>query len=194
VGRWETFPVGLSQQPDEAGGSLIPEVRVRVGSSPDNDGTGRHRQTARARQVRRRGVRVQEPVVEPPKVERRLEPDGSGPVSGAHRSKVAAVTSGQSWVGRLGGHDEVLRGSCGEAAGEELDADPVERSVVNVGTSTRPPVITVSQTGRGQAHARLSGVCWGGAAVVVRDRESRSHGQGRQRVRSGRTGKSGGRR
>jgi len=27
------FPVGFSQQPDEAGGSLIPEVRVRVGAA-----------------------------------------------------------------------------------------------------------------------------------------------------------------
>jgi hypothetical protein len=57
---------------------------VRVGSGPDNGRAGRHRQTTRAGLVRRRGARVQEPVVEPPKVERRLEPDGSGPVSGAH--------------------------------------------------------------------------------------------------------------
>src|SRR3954470_23102611 len=41
---------------------------------------------------------------------------------------VAEGTSIGSRVGRVGGHDEMLRGSRGEAAGEELGADPVERS------------------------------------------------------------------
>ena len=164
------------------------------GSSPDNDGTGRHRQTARVRQARRRGVRVQEPVVEPPKVERRLEPDGCGPVSGAHGDGVAVgVTSVRSRIGRAGGHGEVLRGSRGEAAGEELGAYPVEREAVNVGTIPRLPSILASQAGRGQAHRRLMVAGWGGAAVVVRGRESRPHGQGRQRVRSRRIGRPGGR-
>ena len=75
------------------------------GSSPDNDGTGRHRQTARVRQARRRGVRMQEPVVEPPEVERRLEPDGSGPVSGARGGQVGLAVCRdfgqvQDWPGR----------------------------------------------------------------------------------------------
>jgi hypothetical protein len=43
------------------------------GSSPDNDGAGRHCQTAWVRQARRRGVRTQKPVVEPPQATRRLE-------------------------------------------------------------------------------------------------------------------------
>ena len=43
------------------------------GSSPDNDGTGRHCQTAWVRQARRRGARTQEPVVEPPQATRRLQ-------------------------------------------------------------------------------------------------------------------------
>ena len=47
---------GLSQQAGEAEGSPIPGAQGRAGSSPDNDGTGRHRQTARVRQARRRGV------------------------------------------------------------------------------------------------------------------------------------------
>ncbi len=47
----------LSQQVGEAEGSLTPETRGSGGSSPDNDGTGRHRQTARVRQARRRGAR-----------------------------------------------------------------------------------------------------------------------------------------
>jgi hypothetical protein len=57
---------GLSQQAAEAGGSLTLEVQGRVGSSPDNDGTGRYCQTTRARQARRDGVTTSEPVVEPP--------------------------------------------------------------------------------------------------------------------------------
>jgi hypothetical protein len=130
--------------------------------------------------------------VEPPKVERRLKPDGSGPVSGAHVDGLfVGVTSVRSWVGRAGGHDEVLRGSRGEAAGEELGTHPVKRFVVNVGTVTTAPASLVT---RGQAHRQPMLWWWGGAAVVVRDRESRSHGQGRQRVRSAGAGRSGGRR
>ena len=47
---------GLSQQVGVAEGSPWLEVQQRAGSSPDNDGTGRHHQTARVRQARRRGV------------------------------------------------------------------------------------------------------------------------------------------
>ena len=48
--------MGLSQQVGEAEGSLILETQGRAGSSPDNDGTGRHYQTARVRQARRKGA------------------------------------------------------------------------------------------------------------------------------------------
>ena len=130
---------------------------------------------------------MQEPVVEPPKVDRRLEPDGSGPVSGAHGDGDAGgVTSVRSRVGRAGGHDEVLRGSRGEAAGEELGTYPVERCVVNVGTVIEAPVGSASLAGFGQAH-RQPMLWWRGGAAVV-------HGQGRQRVRSAGAGRSGGRR
>jgi hypothetical protein len=95
---------------------------------------------------------VQKPVVEPPKVDRRLEPDGSGPVSGAHGDDsvfdaAVVVTSVRSWVGRAGGHDEVLRVSRGEAAGEELGAHPVERCVVNVGMSSEIPLSRPARSG-----------------------------------------------
>ena len=49
-------PPGLSQQSGEAEGSLTQEVLGRVGSSPDNDGTGQHRQMVRVRQARQTGV------------------------------------------------------------------------------------------------------------------------------------------
>ncbi len=70
-------------QPAEAGGSLNLEAQVRAGSSPDNDGTGRHLQTARARQARRDGTRLQKPVVEPPQGQNRLAPGGHGPARSA---------------------------------------------------------------------------------------------------------------
>jgi retron-type reverse transcriptase len=54
-------PAGCRSRPLEAGGSPTVEVRGRVGSRPDNDGTGRNHQTARVRQARREGVR-EEPV------------------------------------------------------------------------------------------------------------------------------------
>ncbi len=43
-------------RPPEAGGSLTVEVHGRVGSSPDNAGTARNRQTGWVRQARREGV------------------------------------------------------------------------------------------------------------------------------------------
>jgi hypothetical protein len=58
----------LSQQPAEAGGSPGRGDAGAGESSLDNDGTGRHCQTARVRQARRKGVRTQKPVVEPPQV------------------------------------------------------------------------------------------------------------------------------
>ena len=47
----------------EAGGSLIRETPVRVGSSPDNAGTAWYCQTGRVRLARREGVR-EEPAAE----------------------------------------------------------------------------------------------------------------------------------
>ena len=77
---------GLSQQAVEAEGSLILEAQGRAGSSPDNAGTGRHRQTARVRQARRTGVtRVQNQWLNPLKSVSRLEPGGSGPGSSARQ-------------------------------------------------------------------------------------------------------------
>jgi hypothetical protein len=52
----ETRPSGLSQQAGEAGGSLGLEVQTWAGSSLDNAGTDRNRQTVWVRQARREGV------------------------------------------------------------------------------------------------------------------------------------------
>jgi len=82
----------------------------------------------------------------------------------------------------------------GEAAGAELDAHPVNRFMVNVGTLPESPFPPPSQGGDGQVRRRLMAPGGDGGSVVVRGRESRPHGEGTQRVRSRRTGMPGGRR
>jgi len=81
----------------------------------------------------------------------------------------------------------------GEAVAAELGADPVDRHTVNVGTLVGLPSPSSSLLVGGQAHRRLMAWRGGGGPVVVRDRESRSHGEGAQRVRSRRDGTPGGR-
>ena len=96
-------------------------------------------------------------------------------------------------VGRLGGHAECLRRRRGDTVGVELGTDPVNRNRVNVGTLPgRPPCRTASVVG-GQADRQLMIGDGGGAFVVVRGRESRPHGEGRQRDCSGGIGRPGGR-
>ena len=111
------------------------------GSSLDNDGTGRYCQTARVRQARRRGVRVQKPVVEPPQVGIRLEPGGSGPVVQCVGRRQDEVTDPVVDIAKVGAGVTVK--DCGvavaRAAGEELGTDPVYRLVVNVGTVVGSP-------------------------------------------------------
>ena len=185
---------GLSQQVGEAGGSLIPGTRVRVGSSPDNDGTGRHRQTARVRQARRERVRMQEPVVEPPQATNRLEPGGYGP--GRQQARVGVCPTRVSVFGVEAGGAEAAGKVCGVPAarlpGEKLGASLVKRKMVNTGTVPgRPPT---DQPGRRWAGALPAvGSGRGGARVVVRGRESRLHGEGEQQDRSAGTARPGGR-
>lgn len=82
----------------------------------------------------------------------------------------------------------------GEAAAAKLDVDPINRDMVNVGTILGLPSPTSSLLVGGQAHRRLMTRGWGGGSVVVRGRESRSHGEGTQQVRSDGIGMPGGRR
>ena len=61
---------------------------------------------------------------------------------------------------------------------------PSNGSRVNVGTiPVAPSPASILLVG-GKARRRLMPPGWGGGPVVVRDRESRSHGEGVQRVRS----------
>jgi len=92
------------------------------------------------------------------------------------------------------GHGKSLRHTHGEAVGEELDAAPVNRHTVNMGTIFGTPSPPPIQGGDGQARRRLTAQRWGGGSVVVRGWESQPHGEGIQRSRSKEVGMPGGRR
>jgi len=68
--------------------------------------------------------------------------------------------------------------------GHSWTPTPSKGSGVNVGTIPVAPSPTSSQLVGGKARRRLTPPGWGGGPVVVRGRESRSHGEGVQRVRS----------
>ena len=61
---------------------------------------------------------------------------------------------------------------------------PSKGSGVNVGTISVAPFPASSLLVGGKARRRLMPPGWDGGPVVVRGRESRSHGEGVQRVRS----------
>ena len=96
---------------------------------------------------------------------------------------LVGATPGWSCGCPPGGHGEVPRRNHGEAAGTKLGSSSVERAAVNTGTV---PVLTragLPARIMGWVHRRPIGSGRGGAAVVLRGRESRSPGEGRQRKR-----------
>jgi hypothetical protein len=129
-------------------------------------------------------------VVEPPQVQNRLQPGGYGPGGSAHPSG-GLDDSDVGELGWLGGHGEGLRRSHGEAAGEKLGASPVERSTVNVGTTSGSPSPSISSVEVGQVRRRPMALRWGGVLVVVGGQESWPQGEGGQRIRSSGSGRSG---
>jgi len=96
--------------------------------------------------------------------------------------------------GRLGGHVECLRRRRGDATGTELGTNPVDRNQVNVGTVRGCPHRCLSKVTGRAGGTSADGHRRDGVSVVVRGRESRSHGEGRQRDRSHGIGMPGGRR
>jgi hypothetical protein len=84
-------------------------------------------------------------------------------------------------AGLRGGRGDVLRGSHGDVAGVESGASSVERSTSEHGNRPWSAPLSTSPTWPGGwAHRLPIGQGRGGAVVVVRGRESRSHGEGRQ--------------
>jgi hypothetical protein len=81
-----------------------------------------------------------------------------------------------------GGRGEGLRRTHGDAAGVKLGSSSDNRLTVNVGSVLTSPHPPGHQSGDGQAHRRLTEPGRGRAFVVVRRRESRRHGEGRQQV------------
>src|SRR6516225_591040 len=76
--------------------------------------------------------------------------------------------------------------AAGDAAGVEPGAYSVDRTTGNVGTirvRSAPAFLPGGPGGDRRDAGRRRG--WGGAAVVLRARESRAHGKGRQRVSQG---------
>jgi hypothetical protein len=183
---------GLSQQAAEAGGSLTPETRGRVGAALTTPGRASTARWSGARQARRRGVRVQKPVVEPPQEVDRLEPGGYGPGWQCAEPPYNREERPRR-RGGAGGHGEVLRGSRGQACRGKA-GHPSRRTVCGErGNRSWIAFPLASQAGGGKARRQLMIRGWGGGSVVVRGRESRLHGEGTQRVRDVGAGRSGGR-
>jgi hypothetical protein len=113
-----------------------------------------------------------------------LEPDGWGLGCSAHPHQVVRGTSRPV---RLAGKKAAVK-ACGVTAamlqGHSWIPTPSNGSGVNVGTIPAVPSPASSQLVGGKARCRLMLPGWGGGPVVVRGRESRSHGEGVQRVRS----------
>jgi hypothetical protein len=121
-----------------------------------------------------------------PQDSHQLQPDGYGLGSSAYRGGVRVVP-GTSGLGDVAGREAVVK-VCGVAAamlqGHSWAPIPSIGSRVNVGTIPVAPDLPCSQRADvGKARRRLTRPGWGGGPVVVRGRESRSHGEGVQRDR-----------
>jgi len=153
-----------------------------VGSSPDKAGAGQHYQMVRVRRTKRKGVtRVNQ------WWNLRNRGTGSNLVDmGRDAVHVSwcdeETTSGSGSDVGPDGHEECLRRTRGEAAGAELGTDPADRSTTNMGTLPFLPLPACGQHVGGQGHRHPMGAVGGGAVVVVRGRESRPHGEGRQQA------------
>jgi hypothetical protein len=181
---------GLSQQVAEVGGSRSLDAQVEVGAAPTTPGRVG---TARRPGFGQRDGKVYESRNQWWNPLKRIT--GSNLVDmgrAAAHDRLGGRLRTRFDTGRDGGHEESLRRTRGEAAGEELGTAPVDRLLVNVRTIPGFPYPPLSQGGDGHARDRPVARGWGGVPVVVRGRESRLHGEGGQRVRMQGTGRSGG--
>lgn len=138
---------------------------------------------------------MSEPVIEPPL---------AAPLAqiwwiraGQQRTPVAMrrpTTSQRCNAHRRGGYPESLRRTDSEVAGEELGTIPVERTQSERGNRSVIARYPLQGNGDRAGVGPAEGLDRGGVSVVVRGRESRLHGEGKQQVRSVGTGIPGGRR
>ena len=160
----------LSQQGGGAGGSLTRVTPARVASGPDKAGTCQYCQMVRVRRAGWKGVRKESAFTS---LKARTGPN----LADMGRERCAPARTGgellwpafNDWSGD---HGEVLRGSCGDAAGTESGSSSIERITVNTGTvPAYPPVAhPVRLVGLGASTADRSGT--GRSPVVLRAGES----------------------
>ena len=155
-----------------------------MGSSPDNAGTCQHRQMVRVRQARREGVREEPASERLSREHHQLESDGSGLGRGAY---LHGDVGGTLRLVDVAGREATVK-VCGvtvaKSQGHSWAPHPSNGPRVNVGTISTVPSPASGLLVGGKARRRLMLSGWDGGPVVVRDRESRSHGEGVQRVRS----------
>ena len=183
---------GLSQQAAEAGGSLTPETRGRAGAASTTPG--------RVGTARRPGSGKRDGEVYECRNQWWNPLKTCGPArtwwmwAGMAARRASLQPGGALRCGGIGGHGEELRRSRGQACrgkAGHLSRQPVcgER-----GNRRRVAYPSASRVDGGKARRLLMARRRGGGSVVVRGRESRSHGEGTQRVRDAGTGMPGGRR
>jgi hypothetical protein len=168
----------------ELRGSPMPEVRRRAGAAVDDGATVRRHRVGRASKAERR--RETESVVEAPILPAGPEARGYG-LLGCSILVAARDRLDRPFAVRA---DEATRRVAvlrGAAPGVELDADPADRLMVNVGSA---PAVPAGPLGLAQAHRPLVPPGRGGGpALVVGEtthrggRESRPHGEGVQWAR-----------
>lgn len=155
---------------------------MRVASSPDNDGTRRHCQTTWVRQARRDGVR-EKPASE--SSSSLFPPARSWWIwAGQRRALVSRCergTLGSDLYLRSGGYGEEPRRCRGSIVGH-LTRRSIRQCTWE--PARWPPSRAASSGPVGRPVAGRCRRAGGGGSVVVRDRESRSHGEGVQHVRS----------
>jgi hypothetical protein len=165
--------------------SLIPGTRGRAEAALTT--TGRASTARWSGSGKRDGkAHVRNQRLNAPQESQRLEPGGSGPRSSAHPHD-GQVEWGTPWLGDVAGREATVNG-CGVAVamlqGHSWAPIPSKGSRVNVGTALAAPFPASGLLVGGKARRRLMPPGWDGGPVVVRGRESRSHGEGVQRDRS----------
>jgi hypothetical protein len=169
----------------EAEGSLNRGTPVRVEAALTTTGrTSTVRWSGSGKQDGKAYVRNQR--LKAPIGTHQLQPDGSGLGSSAHAHDCIVVCGTPRQVD-VAGREATVK-FCGVAVarlqGHSWTPTPSKGSGVNVGTISPVslPFSTVLIGGWGRRRPVSAG--WGGGPVVVRDRESRLHGEGVQRDRS----------
>ena len=124
-----------------------------------------------------------------PQVTHQLEPGGCGLESNAHLHVVVWGTPPSGHVADV----EATVNACGVAVamlqGHSWAPTLSNGWRVNVGTISGVPFPASGQLAGGKTRRRSMPPGWGGGPVVVRGRESRSPGEGRQRERNDETGR-----